>query len=199
MKEIARGAEAVLYLDNNTLIKDRIKKDYRIDKIDKYLRATRTKKEAKLLEKSSKLIHVPKVIEYEEEKIFMEFIDGMLVRDALDVADKKQKKHILACIGEGIKKLHENSIIHGDLTTSNMILKDNKLYFIDFGLGLISEKIEDMAVDMHLLKQALFSKHHETAEDCFNEILKKYEPSKEFLKRFEKVEGRGRYKRKQIL
>ena len=85
------------------------------------------------------------------------------------------------------------------MTTSNIILRGGKPYFIDFGLGFISAKMEDKAVDLHLLKQALFSKHHEIAEGCFDEILKNYEPSKEFLERFEKVEGRGRYKRKQIL
>ncbi len=199
MKEIARGAEAVLYLEKGVLIKDRIKKDYRIAEIDKTLRLTRTKKEAKLLEKSSKLVNVPRVIECDGEKIEMEFIDGILARDKLDEMNEEERKELLKHLGHGIKKLHENNIIHGDLTTSNMILKNDQLYFIDFGLGSISAKIEDKAVDLHLLKQALFSKHHEIAEYCFNEILRNYEPSKEFLERFEKVEGRGRYKQKQIL
>ena len=78
-----------------------------------------------------------------------------------------------------------------------MILKDNKVYFIDFGLGFISNKIEDKAVDLHLLKQALQSKHYKIYEKGFNYILEGYRKSKNFentIKRLEKVEKRGRYK-----
>jgi Kae1-associated kinase Bud32 len=80
-----------------------------------------------------------------------------------------------------------------------MILKDNKVYFIDFGLGFVSLKIEDKAVDLHLLKQALESKHYKVFEDCFNSILKGYKKSvnyEDVMERLKKVEKRGRYKRK---
>ncbi|MBS3108328.1 Kae1-associated serine/threonine protein kinase [Candidatus Woesearchaeota archaeon] len=194
MKEIARGAEAVLYLDNGKLIKDRVKKNYRIDEIDNALRKMRTKREVKLLEKSSELINVPNVIKSGEGKIVMDFIEGKLCRDFLNDLSKSRRKKICKDIGSTIKKLHDGDIIHGDLTTSNMILKEGKVYFIDFGLGFVSSKIEDKAVDLHLLKQALTSKHYEIADECFNEIFKAYKPDKNFLERFDKVEGRGRYK-----
>lgn len=197
MEEIARGAEAVLYKDGNNLIKNRIKKNYRIQEIDYELRFARTKKEAKLLEKSSKLINAPKIIECKADKIIMEFIDGKLLRDLLNNIDKNKRNLLCQKIGQIIKILHNNNIIHGDLTTSNMILKDNEIFFIDFGLGFASQKTEDKAVDMHLLKQALNSKHYEIAEECFNEILKAYNPGKEFIERLEKVESRGRYKGRQ--
>lgn len=196
MKEIGRGAEAILYHDGKFLIKDRIKKSYRIAEIDILLRSTRTKKESKLLEKSAKIIPVPKVIETKGEKITMEFIDGKILRDILNNLNKKDLSSICNQIGESIKKLHDSNIIHGDLTTSNMILHNKKIYFIDFGLGFISQKTEDKAVDLHLLRQALNSKHYDMAEECFNQMFKAYNPGKDFIERFNKVEGRGRYKSK---
>ncbi len=155
MKEIARGAEAVLYEDKNTIIKHRLKKTYRIKELDDELRKQRTKREANLLKKIT--IPHPTLIQTDEkEKIVMEKIKGEKLREVLD------KKPVLAKrVGELVAELHNKHIIHGDLTTSNMILdKDNKVVFIDFGLSFHSHKIEDKAVDIHLFKQALNSKHH---------------------------------------
>ena len=194
------GAEAILYLEGGRLVKDRIKKSYRIDEIDSDLRKLRTRKETKLLEKA-KIIDVPKVYESSDKdmKIVMEYLGGDLVKDILDGIDKKKRETICKKIGKNIAILHDSNIIHGDLTTSNLILRKNKVYFIDFGLGFISDKIEDKAVDLHLLKQALESKHYKIFEEAFKSILEGYKINKEFkevLKRLEKVEKRGRYKRK---
>ncbi len=188
MKILARGAEAILYLDKNKVIKDRVKKSYRINELDKKLRKFRTKRESKII---SKLENVPKLFEVSDYKIVMEFINGKVLRDVFD------KKGLNYCkeIGRTIKKIHDKGIIHGDLTTSNMIV-NNKIYFIDFGLGFFSDKLEDRAVDLHLLRQALESKHYELAEEAFNVILDGYNPSRELLDRLGKVESRGRYKKK---
>ena len=75
--------------------------------------------------------------------------------------------------------------------------KENKIYFIDFGLGFISDKIEDKAVDLHLLKQALNTKHFKNAESLFHKIITgymSYGKSKQVMERFKQVESRGRYK-----
>ena len=99
-------------------------------------------------------------------------------------------------VGEQTAKLHQNSIIHGDLTTSNMILKDSQIFLIDFGLGFISAKIEDKAVDIHLIKQALEAKHFQNHEELFQNFLKgyKWKDSKKVIERLKVVEKRGRYK-----
>jgi len=95
--------------------------------------------------------------------------------------------------------LHNHLIIHGDLTTSNMIL-NKEIYFIDFGLSFFSEKAEDKAVDLHLLKEGLESKHYRIWEECFRCALEAYRKeankSSETLKRLEIVEKRGRYRAK---
>ena len=95
--------------------------------------------------------------------------------------------------------MHNASIIHGDLTTSNIIVHD-KVYFIDFGLGFVSTKIEDKAVDLHIIKKALESKHYLHAEECFHYLLEGYTKENKdvemILRRLEKVEKRGHYKHK---
>lgn len=198
-KEIARGAEAVLLRKNSILIKKRIKKSYRIPEIDEKLRKLRTRREAKIIEKISKIIRVPKIIKVDEEKkeIVMEFIEGEKLSDILDKLDMREQLSICKKIGENIAHLHEANIIHGDLTTSNIIYKDKEIYFIDFGLSFYSQRIEDKAVDLHLLKQALEAKHFKNWKILFKKILdgyKKYKNFNEVIERLKKVERRGRYK-----
>ena len=232
-QQIAQGAEATLTkASETTVIKDRIKKSYRLPILDNKIRKTRTKKETKLLEKASKLIPTPKILSTSSDnkggvskggaggdfKIKMQFIKGKKLSEHLETIPNPEE--ICKIIGEQIAKLHDADIIHGDLTTSNMILsspspdnslcvesdgvggwgtnKSQKLYFIDFGLGFISKKIEDKAVDLHLIKQALEAKHHKHYEKFFKSVLEGYKTSKNFsqtINRLKKVEARGRYKK----
>lgn len=196
MKLIQQGAEAKIYFNDNTIIKERIRKEYRYEDIDNSIRKRNTRKEAKLLQKAIELIPVPKIISVcdKEMKITMEFIEGKKLRDVIDSIDRKD---IFIRVGKKIGKLHNAGIIHGDLTTSNMIVNE-KIYFIDFGLGFVSTKVEDKAVDIHLIKKALESKHYKHAEECFKYLIEGYSSEvKDFnsiIKRLEKVEKRGHYK-----
>ena len=198
-KLIAQGAEAKIILSNDFVIKDRIKKSYRIPELDNKIRRRRTKSETKLLLKSSKIINSPAPF-FEPQvsyQIKMPFIKGKKLSEHLDKFDLKKQKQICKQIGESIAKLHEHDIIHGDLTTSNMILQKNKIFILDFGLGFISRKIEDKAVDIHLLKQALEAKHFQHWEILFKEIknsYKKYPESEKVFQRLQAVQKRGRYK-----
>ncbi|MBI2046924.1 Kae1-associated serine/threonine protein kinase [Candidatus Pacearchaeota archaeon] len=198
---IAQAAEAIIIREGNNIIKRRIKKSYRIPEIDESLRKKRTKKESKLIESASKIIPVPKIIKTDEssKEIVMQFIEGKKLSDWLGRLGIEKAKNICQSIGESIAKLHDAEIIHGDLTTSNMILneKDNKVYFIDFGLGFNSERIEDKAVDLHLLRQALEAKHFQHWKILFDSVVKGYKKSKKgdkTLLQLQKVEARGRYK-----
>lgn len=199
-KLIAKGAEAELYQIDGHLKKVRISKGYRIKEIDDKIRKIRTRSEMKLLEKAYSIINVPKVVNHNDKDmtIDMEFIDGEKLSESLDVLSDEKRKEICLIIGEQVGKLHNNDIIHGDLTTSNMILHKDKIYFVDFGLGFISNKLEDKAVDLHLLKQALESKHYKHFEDSFKNVLKGYKKICEdfdvVMVRLKKAEGRGRYK-----
>ena len=196
---IARGAEATITKTGNTIIKERIEKLYRYPELDKKIRKLRTRSEAKILEKAIKLIPTPKVISSDEIKaeIQMQYIEGKKLAENLE---KTKFKEVCEKIGNNLAKIHDNNIIHGDLTTSNMILneKENKVYFIDYGLGFQSSIVEDKAVDLHLIKQALEAKHPTIYEESFKAVIKSYtkqsKQAKQTLAQLEKVERRGRYK-----
>src|SRR3989338_3067788 len=198
MKVIARGAEAIITLKNNIVTKNRIEKSYRYPDLDKKIRKLRTRSESKILQKASKIVNVPKVINVDEKntKIELEYIEGKRLSEYLE---KTNYKKMSEKIGKGLAKLHDNNIIHGDLTTSNLILneKKNKVYFIDFGLGFHSPRIEDKAVDLHLIKQALEAKHQTIHEGAFKSVIEGYQKSKSAkrtIEQLEKVEKQGRYK-----
>ncbi len=194
---IQKGAEALIIRNKDLLIKKRIRKSYRLEQLDEKIRKSRTKKEFNLLQKASKFIPIPKTVKFNEKtkEIEMQYIKGKRLSDSLD--SLQNKTEICKLIGENIAKLHDQDIIHGDLTTSNMLLKNNNLYFIDFGLGFMSKRIEDKAVDLHLIKEALEAKHFNISKECFHAILEGYKISKyhiQVLQKLKKVESRGRYK-----
>jgi len=200
-KIIAHGAEAILYRrkfeGNYILIKERIKKSYRITEIDKALRKTRTKNEAKLLNEARRRgVATPQVFSVKEYKIAMEFIDGKRIKEIL-LSETDSRKEIAEKIGSNIAKLHSGEIVHGDLTTSNMILKGGKIIFIDFGLGFFSKKTEDYATDLSVLKEAIKSTHfkylNELWQTIINSYTKEFDKGKDVLKKLEEIEKRGRY------
>jgi TP53 regulating kinase-like protein len=207
-KIIGRGAEALLIKQGSLLLKRRIKKGYRHEHLDFMLRAGRTRREARLLEKASHAINVPKVKAIDgmakkkfepETEIEMEFIDGKVLSLWLDKFPMNKAIKICRQIGENAAKLHDLDIMHGDLTTSNMILKQDKVYFVDFGLGFHSMRAEDKAVDLHLLRQAFEAKHFKHWRKLFDAVLSGYKISKNaktVAERLKKVEARGRYKGK---
>ncbi len=206
MHQIAHGAEAILYQDDNRIIKERPVKQYRLPVLDDALRKFRTKREAKVLQKLALLqFPAPRLLETAEKTttLVIERIPGKKVRDVL--LDEKTPVNTISSlateIGEQVGKLHAQHIIHGDLTTSNMILHQEKkqVFFIDFGLSFFSEKIEDQAVDLFLLERALASTHHALYPGIFDEVLvgykQAYAEAAAVLERLEEVRKRGRNKR----
>lgn len=193
MKEIGRGAEAILYQDGDVVIKERPQKGYRNILLDMSLRKTRAKKEAKILKDLEQLkVSAPQLIEHKDSTIKMSYVDGDKLRERLD-----KNPSLAEQVGRIMTLLHNANIIHGDLTTSNMILQKNGiLTLIDFGLTIHSTRIEDKAVDLHLFKQALESKHYTIADEAWEYFLKGYYPQdrKDVLERLDMVEMRGRNK-----
>ncbi|MBR9691392.1 Kae1-associated serine/threonine protein kinase [Candidatus Woesearchaeota archaeon] len=198
MKELDRGAEATISVDGDVVLKDRVKKSYRLNEIDDKLRKFRTRREAKVLNKLEELNFPAPRLHAMCDKLMqlrMDMVQGNKLRDVL-----YQNPVVLSEeLGKKIGIMHTNDIIHGDLTTSNMIL-DNEIKFIDFGLSFFSAKEEDKAVDLHLLRQALESKHYDIWEKCFEAALKGYKQgnsdSSVVLDRLKQVEARGRNKAK---
>ncbi|MDD1763473.1 MAG: bifunctional N(6)-L-threonylcarbamoyladenine synthase/serine/threonine protein kinase [Methanobacteriaceae archaeon] len=199
----AKGAEANLYqdqyLDHTVMVKKRIPKNYRIEEIDKYLRKKRTKGESKLLAEAKRCgVMTPLVydINLKENTITMEEVEGTLVKDVFDYAELKEIISIAHKIGESIARLHNCGIIHGDLTTSNILLKGDHVIFIDFGLGKISHLTEDQGVDLLVFKKAINGIHHDVSRECFEAILEGYQESDDnqlVVDKISEIEGRGRY------
>jgi N6-L-threonylcarbamoyladenine synthase/protein kinase Bud32 len=202
-KIMAKGAEANIYtgkwLDEDVIIKERIPKNYRIPEIDKHLRKSRTKKEARLVSQAKRNgVRTPLIldIDLENKSLVLEKIKGDLVKDVLTQIPADGRNALCQNIGEKISRLHQGEIIHGDLTTSNIILRNDEIVFIDFGLGKFSDLVEDKGVDLLVLKKALQSIHYQIAGECFDEVLEGYKKSLEYekvIKKIEEIEGRGRY------
>lgn len=206
MELLSQGAEATVYADAKHVFKHRRVKSYRHPALDRKLRYERMHREANLLEKLAALgIAAPRLIERDEQQatLTMERIPGVLLRDALD----RNWKRYAPVLGKRIAQLHAAEIIHGDLTTSNMIVRaardsreKTNIALIDFGLSFVSQKVEDRAVDLHLLRQALESKHHTVAARCYRAIIatyvKHYAAGRAVVQRLTVVELRGRYKTK---
>ena len=130
--------------------------------------------------------------------ITMEFLNGKKIKDILNDLNDDERNRICKKIGESIAKFHNNDIIHGDITTSNMILLDDKIHFIDFGLGEKNPEIEAKGVDLHVLMEAIESTHSQYSK-CFDYVLEGYkkelnEDANLVIRKIEEIVKRGRYR-----
>ena len=204
MKMIAQGAEAKLYKDNATIIKERLAKAYRYPELDQSLRQFRTRREAKVLQKLEDLqFPAPHLREFSDKRmsIVMDFVPGNTLKEVLQ-QQAEGTEHLAREVGQRIGQLHQADIIHSDLTTSNMIKhqETGKVNFIDFGLSFFSEKAEDKAVDLFLLDRALETTHLDLYPKIFEQVLEGYQDEnprgKEILDRLKMVQKRGRNKKR---
>lgn len=189
---IAKGAESNIvksdYLGEKAVVKDRIPKGYRIPEIDDKIRRARTKEEAKLLSDAKRAgVRTPVLydVDLHDKTITMEEIDGVMLKEAID-------DDLAFELGREISKLHSADIIHGDITTSNIMLSEGDLVFIDFGLGRYSQLREDKAVDLLVLKKSLQSIDYNLALRYFDLILKGY-GDESITSAINDIESRGRY------
>jgi TP53 regulating kinase-like protein len=130
----------------------------------------------------------------------MEFVEGKQVKQVLPHVTRRKKQELCTRIGVLIGKMHKSCVVHGDLTTSNMILYgESKIFLVDFGLGEKTSEVEARGVDLHLMKRALQSTHYQFAEDCFKNVRKGYasvlgeEESGKVFEKIREIELRGRY------
>jgi Kae1-associated kinase Bud32 len=216
MREIYRGAESVISLGEwdgkPAIFKERVSKGYRIRELDERLRKERTLKEVKLLRDARSVgVLTPQILHVDEygSLIVMQAVDGERVKELLfsagnDAAKMNEVPSICARIGRSIGRLHMSGIVHGDLTTSNMIVEkvSGGIYFIDFGLGMHSERIEDYGTDLKLLHKAIESTHLDMLGMCWESVVsgyvEEYKNAKEVIEKIEEIGGRGRYARRGI-
>ena len=211
---LKKGAEASLYLadwhEKKVVIKARVPKKYRPVELDEKIRVYRTAHEPQLMHEAKKAgVSTPIIflVDVKNAAITMEFVQGNQLKQVLPHVSRKERQDLCVKIGELIGKLHRHGLIHGDLTTSNMILDgEGKIFLVDFGLGEKSTEVEVRGVDLHLMKRALQSTHYQFAEECFKNVLLGYaavlggEDAEKVFEKIREIERRGRYvdERKQM-
>eukprot|EP00760_Papus_ankaliazontas_P033249 PhM_4_TR6266/c0_g1_i1/m.83098/K08851/TP53RK, PRPK, BUD32; TP53 regulating kinase and related kinases len=148
------------------IAKVRIAKAYRQPQLDVTLRRRRTTAESRILAKCSKMgVRVPKLLGTDEANytIYMERLVGVTAKEFLQKhSDVEAARAVCRAIGGQLGLLHDNDIIHGDLTTSNFfVLGDapSSVAVIDFGLAVASTRDEDRAVDLYVLERAFAATH----------------------------------------
>ncbi|NIW11922.1 MAG: Kae1-associated serine/threonine protein kinase, partial [Gammaproteobacteria bacterium] len=176
---LKKGAEASLYLEEwqgrKVIMKRRLPKAYRLSTLDETIRVHRTVHEPQIIHRAKEAgVPTPTIylVDIANANIIMEFIEGKQVKQILN--DLSQAERISLCrhIGALIGRLHSHGIVHGDLTTSNMILTPHgKVFFVDFGLSERSNELEARGVDLHLMKRALQSTHYRYAKECFEVVM----------------------------
>jgi TP53 regulating kinase-like protein len=168
--------------------KERFSKAYRHPDLDERLTKSRCRSEARVLEKCANKsdIRVPEVIRVEPPLLYIEYVEGPSLKAYL--LEKTNQPRIsfpllAKMMGETIGKVHNLGVIHGDLTTSNMLALGDKeedveksfqLVMIDFGLSKSSSSVEEQAVDLYVLERALESTHPDLPENFLNMVIEAY-------------------------
>ena len=195
VKLIARGAEADVYLIDywgcKAIMKVRRPKPYRHPKVDIHIREERTRNEARTMLRAFRGgVSVPKLydVDYRDMKIIMEFIDGKPLYEVL-------REEYLREAGSLLALLHSLNVAHWDYTTANILVKDDKLYIIDFGLARYTEDDLEKAVDIHLMIRSFLSAHpgKEDWVRAFWEGYAKYGDVNKMKELVRQIELMGRY------
>lgn len=188
--EIGRGAEAVITLEKGTVRKWRIPKSYRQPELDERIREERTIKEARITSEARRHgVPTPIISDVSKFEIQMEHVEGRKLKEVISPELSER-------VGEVVGRLHGGGIIHGDLTTSNMIHQDGRIYLIDFGLAFHEASVEAQGVDVHVYFQTLESTHDSPAEliEAFKMgYSRTYIGADAVLKRAREIKARGRY------
>jgi Kae1-associated kinase Bud32 len=183
-----QGAEATVKIGEE-VIKERKEKKYRHPEVDEKIRTERTDQETRIMQKARKYgVNTPEVLETEGNSFKMQKIEGKQLKEIIE-----DRQEIIEKMAEQVAKMHDADIIHGDLTTSNAVYTGKKLYLIDFGLAFHSERTEDKAVDIHLLKQVFRASHTEELWERFAEKYRE-EGDGEVVEKVPEIEERVRYK-----
>jgi TP53 regulating kinase-like protein len=204
---LKKGAEASLFLANwhgrKVIVKVRFPKKYRPVELDEKIRSYRTVHEPQLMHEAKKAgVPTPTIflVDMKNTAITMEFVEGKQMKQVLPHVSRMEKQRLCVSVGVLIGKMHKRGIVHGDLTTSNMILDgEGKIFLVDCGLGEKNSEIEARGVDLHLMKHALQSTHYQFAEECFRSVLQGYaevlgwEDAEKVFEKIHEIERRGRY------
>ncbi len=203
---IAIGAESIIskveLWGQHFALKFRPSKPYLIPEIDKLLRGSRTSRESKGLTIARSLgIPTPTVhtIDLNDFSILMDYISGQQLKQIAGNLSRQHLGTLCNRFGELMAYLHRGGIVHGDPTTSNLLVTPNdKIWMIDFGLSEMNATVEMKGVDLHLIKRALETTHWDIQDEMLSRTLEGYistlgDESESVLQRMEEIRERGRY------
>lgn len=202
-----RGAEADLLLSRidqwKLIIKRRTKKNYRHESLDDSIRRERTFSEADAMHQAKVAgAKVPSIIgiDLQTNSILMTQIEGTVLRDGLDAMSGRDSAKLFQSLGAQIGRLHSAGIVHGDLTTSNIVVtKSGYPFIVDFGMSHPSRDPEDRGVDLHLLRRSIMTSHVKNASPLIAALARGYEETAgEAIRRsswakVREIARRGRY------
>jgi TP53 regulating kinase-like protein len=199
---LSYGAEAILliveFYGTEAVLKIRKPKAYRNPVLDAKIRGSRTVLEAKLLSKACLAgVNVPALfaINKKNSAILMEYVRGKTLSEVSD----ETLSFYAADVGKFLGLLHAKGIIHGDVTLTNILLANNGIFFVDFGLGEFSYGVEQRAVDVNLLLRVLRSIKPSIYDEFVSRFRHEYkktlgsEAGSEVFCRVEQINLRGRY------
>lgn len=188
-----QGAEAIVMFRDGIAEKRRVSKRYRVPSLDRRLIAERTRAEARLIHTARRAgVPTPVIQDITADTIVMERIIGVPLTLALTEENLREA-------GRMVGKLHAAGLMHGDLTTSNLIVRasDNRCVLIDFGLAQVSQEIEQRGVDIHVLYQTLEStapNQSDALKAAFNDgYAATFEGAADVIAREHDIVMRGRY------
>ncbi|KFD50913.1 hypothetical protein M513_08226 [Trichuris suis] len=208
MEFIAQGAEAKLFhavfLGRKVIVKERFPKSYRVKELDDRLRKERLRAEIRSLMRCRQVgIPVPPVYFADVSKcrLVLGFVEGSVpLRDIVSTLTSSENK-LSEQLGKALALMHSTSIIHGDLTSSNILIVNPELgqasniLLIDFGLSFVSSSAEDKAVDLFILEKT-FAISHPDEQWFFESALQHYvanaKEGNTILRKLEEVRMRGR-------
>ncbi len=177
---------------------------YRLPVLDDAIRRQRTLREADMIHGAKGAgVEAPFLydVEVPSATLVMEFVDGERVKDVVDSAQPKEIAAIFEEFGGDIARLHSAGMMHGDLTTANVLRRNGSLVFLDFGLAVHTARVEDHAVDLRLIKETLVGAHPKASSVALAALFRGYAKvaggprSKAVLKQLQNIERRGRYAR----
>jgi TP53 regulating kinase and related kinases len=182
MEPFHRGAEANLFLSTihpwKVVVKQRISKAYRNGSLDDKIRSERTLSEVSIMRDAKAAgVKVPSVtgVQPETNTFSMTFIDGSLARDCLDGMSSREATKLFEKLGAMIGLMHSGGIVHGDLTTSNILVTlTGDPFLVDFGMARRSVDAEDRGVDLHLLQRSIVTSHLKDASPLVKALATGY-------------------------
>jgi TP53 regulating kinase-like protein len=210
LKLLYRGAEADVFrgewCGQPAIYKMRKPLAYRLPELDKLIRSQRTVHEAQMLHLSKLAgISAPSLyfLSPEESLLVMGFVEGKRLKVVLleEGIAKERVEALGEEFGRSIAKLHAAGIMHGDLTTSNVIVDGGTISLVDFGLSVHSAKLEDHAVDLRLIKETLTGAHNSVSKRFMQSLVSGYSSvlgrkrAEAAMKKLGEIERRGRYAR----